>query len=62
MSLVSEGAPSYSTDVLATLGFHYAFDAAQPSLGVAAVLSALPVLIPIAIMLMRALQTREVQL
>jgi multiple sugar transport system permease protein len=62
VSLVSEGAPSYSTDVLATLGVHYAFDAAQPSLGVAAVMSALPVLIPIAIVLMRTLQTREVQL
>jgi multiple sugar transport system permease protein len=60
--LVSEGAPSYSTDVLATLGFHYAFDAAQPSLGVAAVMSALPVLIPIVIILMRTLRTREVQL
>ena len=60
--LVSEGAPAYSTDVLATLGIHYAFDAAQPSLGVAAVMSALPVLIPIAIILMRVLQTRQVQL
>ena len=60
--LVSEGAPAYSTDVLATLGIHYAFDGAQPSLGVAAVMSALPVLIPIVIFLMRALQTREVQL
>jgi len=62
VSLVSEGAPSYSTDVLATLGIHYAFDAAQPALGVAAVMSALPVLIPIAILLMRALHTRQVQL
>ena len=62
VSLVSEGAPSYSTDVLATLGVHYAFDVAQPSLGVAAVMSALPVLIPVAIVLMRALHTREVQL
>ena len=60
--LVSGGSPFYSTDVLATLGFHYAFDAAQPALGVAAVLSALPVLIPIALLLMRMLQTREVQL
>ena len=60
--LVSEGAPAYSTDVLATLGIHYAFDAAQPSLGVATVMSALPVLIPIVIILMRTLQTREVQL
>jgi len=62
VSLVSEGAPAYSTDVLATLGFHYAFDAARPSLGVAAVMSALPVLIPIVIILMCALQTRKVQL
>jgi len=60
--LVSGGAPFYSTDVLATLGFHYAFDAAQPALGVAAVMSALPVLIPIVIILMRTLQTREMQL
>ena len=62
VSLVSGGAPSYSTDVLATLGIHYAFEAAQPALGVAAVMSALPLLIPITIVLMRALQTREVQL
>jgi multiple sugar transport system permease protein len=60
--LVSEGAPSYSTNVLATLGIHYAFEAAQPSLGVAAVMSALPVLIPIVIILMRTVRTREVQL
>ena len=62
VALVSEGAPSYSTNVLATLGMHYAFEAAQPSLGVAAVMSALPVLIPLAIILMRVLPAREVQL
>jgi multiple sugar transport system permease protein len=62
VDLVSGGAPAYSTDVLATLGIHYAFDAAQPSLGVAAVMSALPVLIPIVLILMRTLRTREVQL
>jgi multiple sugar transport system permease protein len=62
VSLVSSGAPYYSTDVLATLGIHYAFDVAQPELGVAAVMSALPVLIPLVIILMRTLQTREVQL
>ena len=60
--LVSMGAPARSTEVLATLGIHYAFDISEPSLGVAAVLSALPVLIPIAVMLVRRLQTREVQL
>ena len=60
--LVSGGGPGGSTDVLATLGFHYAFDTARPALGVAAVMSALPVLIPIVIVLMRRLQTREAQL
>ena len=60
--LVSGGAPALSTQVLATLGFHYAFDAAQPALGVAAAMSALPVLIPIVILLIRRLQTSEVRL
>jgi multiple sugar transport system permease protein len=60
--LVSGGGPAGSTEVLATLGFQYAFDNAKPALGVAAVMSTLPVLIPIAILLMRRLQTSEVQL
>jgi multiple sugar transport system permease protein len=60
--VVSGGGPVLSTEVLATLGFHYAFDAGKPALGVATMMSALPVLIPIAIILMRKLQTREVQL
>ena len=60
--LVSGGGPAGTTEVLATLGFEYAFDNAKPELGVAAVMSALPVLIPIAILLMRRLQTSEVQL
>jgi multiple sugar transport system permease protein len=48
--------------VLATLGFRYAFDANRPELGIAAVMSALPVLIPIVIVLMRRAQASEVQL
>jgi multiple sugar transport system permease protein len=60
--LVSGGGPAGLTDVLATLGFHYAFDTSRPALGVAAALSALPVLIPIAIVLMRRLQTSGVEL
>jgi len=60
--LVSGGAPALSTEVLATLGYHYAFETAKPALGIAAVMSALPVLIPVAIVLMRRLQTNEVQL
>jgi multiple sugar transport system permease protein len=60
--LVSGGGPGGSTEVLATLGFHYAFDANKPRLGVAAMMSALPVLIPAAVVLMRRLQTNEAQL
>ncbi len=60
--LVSGGGPALSTEVLATLGYHYAFDIGEPALGVAAVMSTLPVLILIMIVLMRRLQTREVQL
>jgi multiple sugar transport system permease protein len=60
--LVSGGGPANSTQVLATLGFDYAFEAANPALGVAAVMSALPVLIPVVIMLMRRLRASEIQL
>jgi multiple sugar transport system permease protein len=59
---VSGGAPVWSTEVLATLAFHYAFDAANPALGVAAVMSLFPLLVPAVIVLMRRLQTRTVQL
>jgi len=59
---VSGGAPAQSTDVLAVIGVRYAFDIARPPLGVAAALSALPVLIPLVVVLMRRLQTRGVQL
>ena len=48
--------------MLATLGFHYAFDTARPALGVAAVMSTLPVLIPVVIVLMRRFQASEVRL
>jgi multiple sugar transport system permease protein len=59
---VSGGSPSKSTEVLATLGFRYAFDFGRPQLGIAAVTSALPVLIPLVIILIRRLQTRGMQL
>jgi multiple sugar transport system permease protein len=59
---VSGGGPAGATDVLATLGFHYAFETSRPALGIAAVMSALPVLIPIAVVLMRRFQTSEGQL
>ena len=54
---VTGGGPARSTHVLATLGIRYAFDLAQPRLGVAAVISALPLLIPLVIILMRKFRT-----
>ena len=59
---VSSGAPALETEVLATFGFREAFDHGNPQLGVAAVMSALPLLIPLAILLMRRVQATEVQL
>lgn len=59
---VSSGAPARQTDVLATYGFHQAFDYGYPTLGVAAMLSALPVLIPAVILLMRRIRLSGVQL
>jgi multiple sugar transport system permease protein len=62
VTFVSGGGPADSTHVLATLGIRYAFDLAQPRLGVAAVISALPLLIPLVITLMRKFKTSQVQL
>jgi multiple sugar transport system permease protein len=59
---VSGGGPAMSTEVLATLGIRYAFTVALPYLGVACVMSALPVLIPLVILLMRKLRMSEGQL
>jgi multiple sugar transport system permease protein len=59
---VSGGAPALSTEVLATFGFRDAFTVGDPRLGVAAAMSALPLLIPIVVVLMRKVQMREVQL
>jgi multiple sugar transport system permease protein len=59
---VTGGGPANSTHVLATLGIRDAFDLAQPRLGVAAVMSAMPLMIPLVIILMRKLKTAEVQL
>ncbi len=59
---VSGGGPAMSTEVLATLGIRYAFTVALPKLGVAAVMSALPLLIPLVILLMRKLRMSEGQL
>jgi multiple sugar transport system permease protein len=62
VTFITGGGPANSTHVLATLGIRDAFDLANPRLGVAAVMSALPVMIPLVIILMRKLKTAEVQL
>jgi len=59
---VSGGGPANSTHVLATLGIRYAFDMADPRLGVASVMTALPLLVPLVIILMRKFRTSQVQL
>jgi multiple sugar transport system permease protein len=59
---VTGGGPAMSTEVLATLGIRYAFTVAEPRLGVAAVMSALPLLIPLVVLLMRKLRMSEGQL
>ena len=59
---VSGGGPAMSTEVLATLAIRYAFTTALPRLGVATVMTALPLLIPLVFILMRKLRMKEVQL
>jgi multiple sugar transport system permease protein len=59
---VSGGGPALSTHVLATLGIRDAFQISRPDLGVATVMSALPLMIPLVIILMRKLRKTEVQL
>ncbi len=59
---VSYGAPARMTDVLATYAFRKTFDFAYPSVGVAAMITALPLLVPLTILLMRRLRAIGVQL
>ena len=62
INFISGGGPSMSTEVLATIGIRFAFTLSNPRLGVAAVLSALPLLVPVMVLLMRKLRTSDVQL
>jgi multiple sugar transport system permease protein len=62
VTFITGGGPANSTHLLATLGIRDAFDLANPRLGVAVVMSALPLLIPLVIILMRKLKTSEAQL
>jgi multiple sugar transport system permease protein len=59
---VSGGTPAFESEVVSTLGFHYALDFANPELGIAAGLSMLPLLIPLIAVLMQRLKVVEVQL
>ena len=59
---VSGGAPALTTETLATFGFRMAFTQGSPGLGVAAVMTALPLLIPVALLLIRRLHLVELQL
>jgi multiple sugar transport system permease protein len=59
---VTGGGPAMSTEVLATLGIRYAFTLGDPRLGVAAVLTSLPLLIPLVVLLMHMLRRQEMQL
>lgn len=56
---VSGGGPANSTQVLATLGIRDAYTMSEPRLGVAAVMSAIPVLVPLVILLMRRVRPVE---
>lgn len=62
VNFISGGGPAMSTEVLATIGIRYAFTLANPPLGVAAVLSALPLLIPVVAVLIYRLRKSSVQL
>lgn len=57
---ISGGGPALSTHVLATLGVRNAFELGDPRLGMATVLTALPLLIPLVILLMRQLRRNQV--
>ena len=59
---VSTGAPGRLTDVLATYGFNEAYIFGYINLGVAAMMTALPLMIPLVILLMRRVRVTGVQL
>lgn len=59
---ISGGGPALSTHVLATLGIRDAFELGDPRMGMACVISALPLLVPLVILLMRRLTKSAVHL
>lgn len=60
--LLTGGGPGDSTHVLATLGIRYAFGQNEVGSGVAAVITALPVLLPLLILLLRRLRREQAYL
>ena len=56
--LLTGGGPNDTTHVLATLGIRYAFRLFQLDMGVATVITALPILVPLVILLVRRLGRR----
>lgn len=56
--LLTGGGPAEKTHVLATLGIRYAFNLQEISVGVATVMTALPILIPLVVLLVRRLGGR----
>jgi multiple sugar transport system permease protein len=56
--LLTGGGPAEKTHVLATLGIRYAFNLQEINTGVATVMTALPVLVPLVIVLVRRLGGR----
>ncbi|MGH6942985.1 MAG: carbohydrate ABC transporter permease [Geminicoccaceae bacterium] len=59
---ISGGGPVLTTHVLATLGIRDAFELNDPGLGVATVITALPLLVPLVIYLMRKLSRERIDL
>ncbi len=58
---ITNGGPALTTYTLANLGIRDAFDLSDPNLGVACVMSALPLMIPLVIFLMRKLRSMAVE-
>jgi multiple sugar transport system permease protein len=56
--LLTGGGPADKTHVMATLGIRYAFNLQQLGTGVATVMTALPILVPLVILLVRRLGRR----
>ena len=59
---ISGGGPALSTHVLATLGIRDAFELGDPKMGMACVISALPMLVPLVVILMRKMSQGQVAL